>query len=92
MLDAIERGDIDVGIVTNFGYYWHLKNNPSKAFKVQPANLVQSTTGYPMAIGLRKADDKVIEAVNAAIGRLQTSGELVTILTKYGLESAAAKP
>ena len=92
MLNAIDRGDIDVGIVTNFGYYWYLKNNPSKTFNVQAASIVQSTTGYPMAIGLRKADDKILEAANAAIGRLQKSGELVTILKKYGLESAAATP
>jgi polar amino acid transport system substrate-binding protein len=92
MLNAIDRGEIDVGIVTNFGYYWYLKNNPSKTFEVQPASMVQSPTGYPMAIGLRKADDKTVDATNAAIARLQASGELVTILKKYGLETAAAMP
>ena len=92
LLNALDRGDIDVGIVTNIGYYWFLKNNPSKAFRAQPASIVQTPTAYPIAIGLRKPDDKTLALTNAAIARLQASGEMLTIFTKYGIEAAYFKP
>jgi ABC-type amino acid transport substrate-binding protein len=87
LLSALARDEIDAGVVTNIGYYWYLRNNPKSAFKAQTASILQTPTGYPIAIALRNADDKAVTAVNAAIQRLKQTGELLSIMKSWGLEN-----
>lgn len=88
ILDAIEKGDIDVGVVSNVGYEWYLKSHPETSFATSSASVVQDVLGYPIAIGIRKANAETMTAVNSAIDRLVTSGEMKKIFSKYGIEDA----
>jgi ABC-type amino acid transport substrate-binding protein len=91
ILDAVDSGEIDVGVVSNIGLEWYLKNNPDKSFARSSASVVQKVTGYPMAAGMRKADSKTMSEVNSIIDRLIASGEMQKIMAKYGLETALIK-
>lgn len=87
LLANVADGSVDVGIVTNIGYAWYLHKNPDAKFNVQPAKIFQDITGYAMAIGLRNSDEAAVVAVNDALDRLKSSGEMCKIFTKYGLQS-----
>ena len=86
ILDAVDKGEIDVGVVSNFGLGWYLKTHPDKSFSRSPASIVQTKTGYMIAVGMRKADAHTLELANAAIDRLIASGEMKKIFEAYGLE------
>lgn len=92
ILDAVDKGDIDVGVVSNIGLGWYLKTHPDKSFGQSPASIVQEMTGYPLAVGMRKADANTLGLANAAIDRLLASGEMKKIFEAYGLEEAVMSP
>lgn len=88
ILDAIDKGEIDVGVVSNIGLGWYLKTHPDKSFARSSASVVQDRTGYPIAVGMRRANDETLELANAALDRLIASGEMKKIFEPYGLEEA----
>ena len=91
MLAAISDGRLDAGFVSNVSLNWFLKNHPQAKFAEWPASIAQDPTGYPIAVGLRKTDAASVERFNKIITKLEDTGELERIFSKYGLEKLILK-
>lgn len=86
MLDAVVNGDVDAAVVANTGIGWYKKNHPDVDFSLTSAEFIHSFNGYPMAIGLRKTDQAMLDRVNEILDKLTKSGELQEIFKKYGID------
>lgn len=86
MLDAVVSGRVDAAIVANTGIGWYKKLNPDVNLEIESAEFIHSFNGYPMAIGFRKADEKIVSRGNDILKKITESGELQKIFYKYGLD------
>lgn len=93
MLDALGNGELDAALATpsTIGYYNLLHRDA-------PLTLVQDYESMPelrweVAVGMRKADDALVAAVNAALDRMLADGTVRRIYAGYGIDqSLPAKP
>ena len=59
------------------------------AYGQQFHNVELASTKFPIAIGIRKDDSKLLDAVNAALRQMRTDGTLKTIYQRWGLYNAS---
>ena len=93
MLDALGKGELDAALATpsTIGYY-------NITHKDAPLRLVHDYDTMPelrweVAVGIRKADDALVQAINAALDHMLTDGVVHRIYASYGVEqSLPAKP
>src|SRR6185437_12521032 len=93
MLEALGKGELDAALATpaTIGYY-------NLLHKDAPVTLVRGDDSMPelrweVAIGMRKADDALVAAVNAALDRMLADGIVHRIYASYGIDqSLPAKP
>jgi ABC-type amino acid transport substrate-binding protein len=86
LVEAVGRGEVDAGLATpgSIGYY-------NLTHKDAPVVLVPGDESIPefhwqVAVGMRKADDALEAAVNAALDRLLTDGVIHRIYASYGID------
>jgi polar amino acid transport system substrate-binding protein len=93
LVEAVGRGEVDAGLATpgSIGYY-------NLTHKDAPVVLVPGDESMPefqwqVAVGMRKADDALESAVNAALDRLLADGVIHRIYANYGIDQRLpAKP
>jgi polar amino acid transport system substrate-binding protein len=93
LVEAVGRGEVDAGLATpgSIGYY-------NLTHKDAPVVLVPGDASMPefqwqVAVGMRKADDALESAVNAALDRLLADGVIHRIYASYGIDQRLpAKP
>jgi polar amino acid transport system substrate-binding protein len=86
MVEAVGRGEIDAALATpaTIGYY-------NLTHKDAPVKMVRDSDSMPelrweVAVGMRKADDALVDAVNAALDRMLEQGVVSRIYASYGIE------
>jgi polar amino acid transport system substrate-binding protein len=86
MVEAVGKGELDAALVTpaTIGYY-------NLTHKDSPVTLVRAYEGMPelrweVAVGMRKADDALVNAVNEAVDRMLAQGTVRQIYVSYGIE------
>lgn len=93
MLEELGKGGIDAALATpaTIGYY-------NITHKDAPVTIVRDYDSIPelrweVAVGMRKADDAFVAAVNAALDHMLAEGVVHRIYASYGVEqSLTAKP
>ena len=93
MIEAVGKGELDAALATpaSIGYY-------NLMHKDAPVTLVRAYENQPelrweIAVGMRKADDALVDAVNAALDRMLEHGIVSRIYASYGIEpSLPGKP
>jgi len=93
MVEALGKGELDAALVTpaTIGYY-------NFVHKDSPVTLVRAYESVPelrweVAVGMRKADDALVNAVNQALDRMLAQGTVRQIYASYGIEpSTPANP
>ncbi len=93
MLEALGKGELDAALATpaTIGYY-------NLLHKDAPVTLVQDYESMPelrweVAVGMRKADDALVAAVNTALDHMLADGTVGRIYASYGIDqSLPAKP
>ncbi|HLN08249.1 MAG TPA: transporter substrate-binding domain-containing protein [Xanthobacteraceae bacterium] len=93
MVEAVGKGELDAALISpaTVGYY-------NLLHKDAPVTLVRAYEGMPelrweVAVGMRKADDALVTAVNGALDRMLAQGTVSRIYASYGIEqSLPAKP
>jgi ABC-type amino acid transport substrate-binding protein len=85
MLEAVARGDIAAAAASaaSVGYF-NLKH-PDAPLTLVHAEDEEPELRWPVAVGMRRADDAVVKAVNAALSALLDDGTLAAIYAKYGV-------
>ena len=86
MVEALGKGELDAALVTptTIGYY-------NFVHKDSPVTLVPAYESTPelrweIAVGMRKADDALVSAVNQAIEHMLAQGTVRQIYAGYGIE------
>ncbi len=93
MVEAVGKGELDAALITpaTAGYY-------NLTHKDAPVAIVRDDREMPelhweVAIGMRKADDALVAAVNGALDHMLSEGIVKRIYASYGIEqSVPPKP
>lgn len=86
MVAAIASGEVDVGAISPATAGYHNLKNPGKAVTVVHAEDAEPDLRWQVAIGLRRADDALVGAVNAALSTLMRDGAIGAIYKKYAVD------
>jgi ABC-type amino acid transport substrate-binding protein len=89
LIEAVGNGELDAGLVTpaSIGYYNLLHKDAAVSMV-----LAYETTPelrWNIAVGLRKADDALVTAINQALDHLLAQGTVKQIYASYGVEQLA---
>lgn len=86
MLEAAARGEVSAAAVSvsSAGYY-NLRH-PQQRLTVVRAQDNEPELRWNLAVGLRRADDALLEAVNGALRSLLDDGTIAAIYARYGIE------
>jgi polar amino acid transport system substrate-binding protein len=85
MLAALAAGEIDAAAVTPLSAGYYNLTHPSNGFAILPPDEAEHDLVWNAAVGIRKPDEQLLAAIDAAIDRLRADGTVETIYTKYGI-------
>jgi polar amino acid transport system substrate-binding protein len=85
MLAALAAGEIDAAAVTPLSAGYYNLTHPSEGFAILPPDETQHDLVWNAAVGIRKPDEQLIAALDAALDRLRANGTVETIYAKYGI-------
>ncbi len=85
MMEALAAREIEAATVTATvaGYFNAL--HPDQVVTIIPPDDTQADMAWNLAVGLRRPDAKLREAVDAALDRLRNDGTIVAIYARYGV-------
>jgi polar amino acid transport system substrate-binding protein len=93
MLEALGKGELDAALATpaTIGYY-NLLHSDAPVTSVRD-NVSMPELYWDVAVGMRKADDALVAAVNNALDRMLANGDVDRIYARYGIDQRApARP
>jgi ABC-type amino acid transport substrate-binding protein len=82
IIAAIEAGEIEVGAVNPVIVGWYRHEHPSTAVRIPDT---EPALHWSVSVGLRRADDALLAAVDAAVVRLVEQPIPAQIYAKYGI-------
>jgi polar amino acid transport system substrate-binding protein len=86
MLDAVAKGEVDAAAVsTSSAGYFNLRN-PDRRVSVVHAEDAESELRWTVGVGMRRADEALVQRVNQAIAALLSDGSISAIYSRYGIE------
>jgi polar amino acid transport system substrate-binding protein len=85
MLAALAAGEIDAAAVTPLSAGYYNLTHPSQGFAILPPDETRQDLVWNAAAGIRRPDDQLLSAIDAALVRLRTDGTVATIYAKYGI-------
>jgi polar amino acid transport system substrate-binding protein len=85
MLAALAAGEIDAAAVTPLSVGYYNLTHPSEGFAILPPDEAEHDLVWNAAIGIRKPDEQLLAAIDAALDRLRADGTVETIYAKYGI-------
>ncbi|MBA5635616.1 transporter substrate-binding domain-containing protein [Duganella sp. LX20W] len=89
ILEAVRAGQADAGVVSQIGYGWYRRNNPTTALVGVTDVLKAPGLRFDVAIALRRTNLATLHRIDAIIRQLRDDGVISTILAKYGIDSPA---
>jgi ABC-type amino acid transport substrate-binding protein len=86
MCEAVGKGDVEAAAISpaSIGYYNH--TNAHRKLALVHAEDSEPELKWVVAVGLRRADTALVEAVNAAVSALIADGTIAGIYAKYGVD------
>ena len=85
IIAAIEAGEIEVGTTNPVTIGWYRHEHPSTAVRVPDGYEPELELRWSVSVGLRRADDALLAAVNTALARLVEQRIPAQIYAKYGI-------
>lgn len=85
MLEAVAKGEVDAGAVSaaSAGYF-NLKN-PARQVTIVHAEDPEQELQWTVGVGMRRADEALVENINRALSALLADGTLQAIYARYGV-------
>jgi len=92
MMAALGKGEIDVAAVSpaTIGYY--NLTHASAPVQASQAFATVPELNWAVAVGMRKADDALVDSINAALTKLLANGTMQRIYAGYGIEQHTPSP
>jgi polar amino acid transport system substrate-binding protein len=85
IIEAVAKGEIAAGMVTDPYLGWFLKEHPQAAVKVADGYVRDPELQWNVAVRLVNADQPLRDAVDQTLDRLLADQTIQNILAKYGL-------
>ncbi|MCA1479635.1 MULTISPECIES: ABC transporter substrate-binding protein [Bradyrhizobium] len=85
IIAAIEAGDIEVGTTNPVTIGWYRHEHPSTAVRVPDGYEPELALRWGVSVGLRRADDALLAAVDTALAQLVEQRIPAQIYAKYGI-------
>lgn len=86
LLDALGKGEIDVAAVSPASVGFYNLGHPDAPLTAAMAFGAVPELNWSVAVGMRKADDALVDSVNQALDRLLADGTVRRIYAGYGIE------
>jgi polar amino acid transport system substrate-binding protein len=86
LVAAVASGDVDVGAISPATAGYHNLKNPGHPVTVVHAEESEPELKWVVAVGLRRADDALVKAVNTALTTLLSDGSIGAIYKKYAVD------
>ena len=84
-LEALTNHEIDAAAVTpTIAAYYNL-THPDKAVRILPPDESEANLNWNVAVGMVRPDDKLRDAIDAALERLRADGTIERIYARYGV-------
>ncbi len=85
MMEALSTHDIDAAAVTATVAGYFNATHPDQAVTIIRPDDTQANTVWNLAVGLRRPDAKLREAIDAALDHLRDDGTISAIYARYGI-------
>jgi polar amino acid transport system substrate-binding protein len=85
ILSAVDRGEMDVGVVSEWSLGWYRKMHPESHLQALDHQIIDPELDFNVAIVLRNADQALLSRVNEIIGVLMDDGTMDRIFGDYGI-------
>jgi polar amino acid transport system substrate-binding protein len=91
MLEALAAREVDAAAVTPVSAgYFNLKH-PEQKLRIVPPDEGEHDLVWNLAVGMRRPDDALRQAIDAAIDRLSADGTIARIYDRYGVKLQGPK-
>jgi polar amino acid transport system substrate-binding protein len=84
IIAAIEAGEIEVGAANPVIVDWYRHEHPGAAVRI-PEYEPEPALRWSVSVGLRRADDALVAAMDTAVARVVEQGLAAQIYAKYGV-------
>ena len=85
IIAAIEAGEIEVGTTNPATIGWYRHEHPSTGVRIPDGYEPELALRWSVSVGLRRADDALLAAVNTALAQLVEQRIPAQIYAKYGI-------
>lgn len=85
MVDDLAKGEIDACAVSPATIAYYVHRNPASGLRFVHAYDDEPELRWDLAVGVRRSDDKLVDAVNASLDKLIADGTLARIYEHYGV-------
>ena len=92
MIDALGKGEIDVAAVSPATIGFYNLTHAAAPMKATMAFASVPELNWAVAVGMRKADDALVDSINAALNKLLADGTVQRIYASYGIEQHVPAP
>jgi len=86
MLDDLQKGELYAAAVSSASLSYHIFRNPDPGLKLANAFDGVPDLTWDVAVGLRKSDQALLDAVNRVLDSLLADGTVTRIYATYGVE------
>ena len=86
MLEALARGEVAAAAASAASIGYFNLRHPEARLKLVHAEEHEPELRWPVAVGMRRADDALAQKVNAALADLVGDGTIAAIYTRYGVD------
>jgi ABC-type amino acid transport substrate-binding protein len=92
MLAATAKGEVDACAVSVASAGYFNARHPSAPLTVAHAEDSEPELRWPVAVGMRRADDALVQRVNKALATLLDNGAIAASYARYGVEHRRPQP
>ena len=85
MMEALAAREIDAAAVTTTVAGYFNATHPEQAVTILPPDETRADMAWNLAVGLRRPDAKLREAIDAALDHLSNEGTIAAIYARYGV-------
>lgn len=86
MVADLAKGELDACAVSPATIAWYIQQHPEAGLHYAHAYDSEPELRWNVAVGLRRSDEALVQAVNAALAQLAADGTLARIYARYGVE------
>jgi polar amino acid transport system substrate-binding protein len=85
ILDAVERGEMDAGVVSEWTLGWYRKQHPDSRLEALDRQIIDPELDFNVAVVLRGSDQALLARINDIVGGLMSDGTVARIFATYGI-------